>query len=129
MHRFSIVFLLAAMSPALADDSGRFAFVPTENGVFRLDTATGEVALCMDQGGALVCLTSPRPADGAATRQPDRVAEIEARIAALEAGSGAAVAAPHDDAIGRVRILAERMVGRVVTLVRRMKGAPESEEL
>jgi hypothetical protein len=126
MRRLAIVLLLAAAAPASAADSGRFAFVPSESGILRLDTATGEVALCMERGGSLVCLTSPRPAgDGAAPRQAERFAEMEARIAALEARSDAPAAPDRGEAISKVKILAERMAGRVATLVKRMKGRGE----
>lgn len=120
------LFLIAAGPVAAADgDSDRYTFVPAENGVFRLDAATGEVSLCTNRGGALVCLSSPPQADRGLARaeQANRVAELEARIAALEANSAGASVARPDNTMRRVKVLAERMMDRVFALVREMKGA------
>ncbi len=108
---------------------GRYAFVPAENGVFRLDTETGEVSLCMERSGTLVCLRAPGQMAGGPARDADSSAALEARIAALEAGSSAAHTRRRDEALGRVKTLAERMLGRVVALVREIKGASARENL
>jgi hypothetical protein len=118
------LFLVAAAPAAAADgDSGRFTFVPAENGIFRLDTMSGEVSLCTNRGGALVCLSSPSQADRALAEQADRIVDLEARIAALEADSVSESGVHREAAIGRVKTLAERMMGRVFALVREMKRA------
>jgi hypothetical protein len=128
--RFLVLGLfLAATAPALAGDSGRYAFVPSESGVFRLDTESGEVSLCMERGGTLVCLRGPGQASGALAHEADRIAALEARIAALEAGEGQTAPTRGDDAMRRIKHLAERMMDRVVALVREMKGAPPRETL
>jgi len=140
MRQFVIVFLLAATAPAIAADSGpetrgRYTFVPSASGVFRLDSASGEVSLCMERGGALVCVASPRLSETAARSAPRdegqdvRLAELEARIAALEARPVVPPPSPGHEAIGKVKVLAERMVGRVVVLVKRMKGEATREAL
>ena len=124
--------LLPPPRPAAAGDSGevgRYAFVPAESGVFRLDTETGEVSLCMERNGTLVCLRAPGQMAGGPARDSDSSAALEARIAALEAGSSAAHTRRHDEALGRVKTLAERMLGRVVALVREIKGASARENL
>ncbi len=133
MRRFlAFAMLIAIAGPAAAGDSGevgRYAFVPAENGVFRLDTESGEVSLCMERGGTLVCLRAPGQMAAGPARGTDRVAALEARIAALEAGNGAVHARRREDALRRVRTLAERMMGRVVALVREIKGEPAREDL
>ena len=125
MRFLALGLFLVAAPAATAADSARYTFEPTENGVFRLDTETGEVSLCMSRNGALVCLRSPGQADGRlASRADADVAALEARIAALEAGSAGERAPGGEGALGRVKILAERMMGRLTALVREMKGEP-----
>jgi hypothetical protein len=129
----TLLFLAAAGSAAAADGgaaaSGRYTFVKAESGVFRLDTETGEVSLCMDRSGTLVCLKSPGAMGGALASDAHRFSALEARISALEIGGGKAPVPHRDDALGRVRTLAETMMGRVVALVREMKGETASEDL
>jgi hypothetical protein len=124
MRLFAFGLFLLAAAPALAGDSGRYAFEPAENGVFRLDTETGEVALCTARGDALVCLRSPTEESGADAGKPDRMITLEARISVLEADARSRRASRDSETLGRVKALAERMMGRLVALVREMKGEP-----
>ncbi len=115
---------LLATAPALAGETGRYAFEPAENGVFRLDTMTGEVALCTARSDTLVCLRAPAKASGTDVGKADRVAALEARTAALEAEARGGRAGRDSETLGRVKALAERMMDRLVALVREMKGEP-----
>lgn len=48
--------LIAATSAFAQDPApGRYAMQKTENGVARLDTQTGEVSLCLERDGTMVC--------------------------------------------------------------------------
>jgi hypothetical protein len=127
--RFLVMALVvAAAGTAVAAEEivgGRYAFVPTEKGVFRLDTETGEVSLCMVRDVTLVCLRAPASAAPPGifdAGKDDRLAGLEARVAALEAGEGAEPVAVQGDTMRRVRTLAARAMGRLFALVGRMKG-------
>jgi hypothetical protein len=125
MRSFVVALLLAAASPALAGEDGRYAFEPAAGGVFRLDSSTGEVALCTARNGALVCVRAPAPA-GAPAEDSDRLSALESRIAALETKSSEGHTQRGSEALARVKTLTERMMGRFVALVHRLKG--DSEE-
>ncbi len=122
MRFLVLVLLLAAAAPALAGDSGRYAFQPAADGVFRLDSTTGEVALCTAHDGALVCVRSPAPA-AAPADDADRLAELESRVATLEAKLPVGHGRRDGEALARVKTLTEQMMGRLAALVRAMKSA------
>ncbi len=121
LFAFSLLLAVAGTSAAAAEP-GRYTFVEAENGVFRLDTETGGVSLCMERGGTLVCLRAPALGGAAQARDAGNAA-LEARVAALETADGEAKAPRHGETLGRVRTLAEHMMDRVVALVREMKDA------
>ncbi len=122
MRLFALGLFLLAASSAAADESARFAFVAAENGVFRLDTWTGAVSLCTAKNGALICLSTPAAGAEHAPAGSDDTEALEARVAALEAAAGNGRSGARDDAMGRVKILAERMMRRLAGLVREMNG-------
>lgn len=124
MRFFVLTLLLAVSSPALAGETGRYAFEPAAGGVFRLDTMTGEVALCTARDGTLVCVRSPAPA-AAPADEADGLAALESRVTALEAEPSGRHAQRDSEALARVRALTERMIGRLAALVRAMKGERE----
>jgi hypothetical protein len=98
-----LVTLAGFAGPALAQDAlaNRFRMEKSENGIVRLDTVTGAMALCVERDGALACT----PADGAGPEgeaaNPDlqgRIDALEKRIEALEAGAVAKADRMPDDA-------------------------------
>ncbi len=71
---------LCAATDALAEEAGRYQMQKTETGVARLDTQTGEMTLCREQAGELVCRM------GADERRAfeDELDRLSARVDALE---------------------------------------------
>lgn len=86
----------------------RYAFVPTEAGTLRLDTMTGEVALCTRSETSLAC-----------TPVREHQEEIETRVAALEARLGLIERGEHAGGVGiaRVGLLSGRLMGRLIRVV------------
>ncbi|HDZ74102.1 MAG TPA: hypothetical protein ENH55_15365 [Aurantimonas coralicida] len=81
---------LLAVVPASAQSildttDGRYQMQPVEGGIARLDTQTGAVDLCRVDGDAMVCTGSSDAQRGDA----GRIADLEARVAALEGGKPA----------------------------------------
>ena len=114
-----------------AAEGGRYSLVPVPGGALRLDTETGNVSLCKEAGGAVAC--RPVPAEGAASTQPapaaDRLAALEARIAALEARAGTDLSAlPDEEAVDRVAELADRMMRRFFGMVQEFRRELEGEQ-
>jgi hypothetical protein len=68
--------------PAAAD-AGRYVMEKTEEGYVRMDTATGEMSICTEKSGQLVCklAADERAAfQDALDRLEDRVARLEDRV-------------------------------------------------
>lgn len=69
-------------APASADN-GRYVMEKTEEGYVRMDTATGEMSICAEKSGQLVCklAADERAAfQDALDRLEDRVARLEERV-------------------------------------------------
>ena len=66
-------------SPAMAE-TGRYVMEETENGYVRMDTATGEMSICSERNGQLVCKLA---ADERAAFQ-ETLDRLEERVARLE---------------------------------------------
>jgi len=131
MPRFlAVALLVAAAAPAFGEDSpsaARYAFVPVAAGALRLDTESGEVSLCVGGGGTAPACTrvseNIRLTVGERARLEAKVAELEARLAMLEAHERQS-AAPLGDgkAIHRVKVLADRLMDHFVDAVRAVKN-------
>ncbi len=81
-----MVATVPASAQSILDSSGgRYQMQPVEGGIARLDTQTGAVDLCRIEDDALVCKGSSEGRRGDASR----IADLEARVAALEGGKSA----------------------------------------
>lgn len=135
--RIALAFLVSALGfSAQAQEvapAGRYDLVPVEGGALRLDTLTGAVSLCGDEGGAVACRPVRQDQSGSGESPPgavDRLAALEARVAVLEAQNAASGPALSDEeAVDRVADLAEKMMRRLLGIVRELKGEMEGEQL
>ena len=124
------LLFLALIGPVGADDrrTGRYAFVPVEEGTFRLDTQTGRVAFCGGTGAAIACTDSPVAADQAVAALEARLAKIERRLAVMEASAGQnRQAAANTPLMRRLEALSERAVSKLINLVRGFKQGAGGE--
>lgn len=77
---WSLALIALPFVASAQDAPGRYQIASTPSGVVRLDTQTGAMTLCRDEGDLLTC-------DGAAAVRnikPEEVKALENRIAALE---------------------------------------------
>ncbi|PST27262.1 hypothetical protein C7U60_03015 [Mesorhizobium plurifarium] len=119
--------------PAAAQEAspGRYSMQKSETGFARLDTATGEVTLCREKGGELVCRMA---ADERAAfeRELDLLASrVEALEKAVESGETAAKPAlPDDEEIDRAMSIMERMMRKFMGIVKEFedKGSDSAGE-
>ncbi|MCO6389826.1 hypothetical protein GTW25_02130 [Aliihoeflea aestuarii] len=79
---------IAAMlaTPALAQETERYRMERTEDGFVRMDTTTGQMSVCQEQSGQLVC----RTATDERLAYEDRIDDLERRVEALESAQGTA---------------------------------------
>ncbi|ACP23983.1 hypothetical protein NGR_c01830 [Sinorhizobium fredii NGR234] len=108
---------------------GRFSMQKAETGFARLDTETGEVTLCQEKNGELVCRMA---ADERAAfeRELDLLTK---RVEALEkAVQGGATAVkpdlPTDEEIDRTMSIMERMMRKFMDIVKELEGRDTTEE-
>jgi len=91
-----LVAILSASGPAAAD-AGRYVMEKTEKGYVRMDTATGEMSICVERNGQLVCKLA---ADERAAFQ-DALDRLEDRIAKLEERVDRTLAMPSEEEFDR----------------------------
>ena len=129
--------------PLAAQDvrqQGRYALIPFENGILRLDTVTGEVSRCMDAASGSACRLLPdeRLAYETEIRQlQERMEVLEGRITNLEVppehtpDSAPEVSGdlPEDREINRVLDLSEKVMRRLFGMARDLKREFNAEEL
>ena len=83
----SAVLSLAVLSSALAQDADRYRLEKTETGYVRMDTTTGQMSICEEKSGQLVCRVA---ADERAAFQDEidrlgtRLSELETRVVTIE---------------------------------------------
>ncbi|MGF6172850.1 hypothetical protein [Ensifer sp. 4252] len=105
---------------------GRYAMQKSETGIARLDTQTGEVSLCQERDGQLVC----RMAADERTAFELEIDLLTKRVEALEkaAESGGAVAKPDlptDEEIDRTMGIMERMMRKFMDIVKDLEGSSD----
>lgn len=120
----ALLLLVAATLPAAAEPvATRYAFVPVESGVLRLDTASGEIFLCTVPGaGAYACnrlAGGAEPGSRDLLRLQAEVEALKAEVAGLpERGTEDA---PAGNALSRIATLADRVVSHFLGAVADLK--------
>jgi hypothetical protein len=78
---------MLAAPAASAEETGRYVFDKSENGIVRLDTQTGEMSLCGNKAGELTCRPATeekQASQNAIDRLSEKVDRLEKRLADLE---------------------------------------------
>ncbi|MGF6155274.1 hypothetical protein M2267_000502 [Ensifer sp. KUDG1] len=122
---------LALAGGASAQDPapGRYSMQKSETGIARLDTQTGEVSLCQEKDGQLVCRMA---ADERAAFEQE-LDLLTKRVEALEktAKAGESVAKqdlPAEEEIDRAMGIMERMMRRFMDIVKDLEGSDSTQE-
>ncbi|ASY67627.1 hypothetical protein AB395_0000183 [Sinorhizobium fredii CCBAU 45436] len=126
---FGLGLGLALPAGAQQPAPGRFSMQKSETGFARLDTETGEVTLCREKNGELICRMA---ADERAAfeRELDLLTK---RVEALEkAVQGGATAVkpdlPTDEEIDRTMSIMERMMRKFMDIVKDLEGRDTTEQ-
>ena len=84
-------FLASALSfPAMAQDTDRYTMEKSDNGYVRMDRKTGQMSICEERSGQLVCklAADERSAfQDEVDRLQDRLSGLEKRVAEIETAS------------------------------------------
>lgn len=84
--QFNLTMLMLALmlcwatGQAKAQEPQRYSLEKSDSGIFRLDRVTGDISLCTEQAGKVVCAETDR----AEIIKDDQIAILEKRIIALE---------------------------------------------
>lgn len=136
MRWAALLLFLAATTLAMAavtEPAPRYTFVTTAAGALRLDTRSGEVALCGGATGSLACAAVPElrgaaiGPDGDADSDPGRIAALERRVAVLQDAAEDGCA-PRSASMERVAALAEGVMARLLHMVREVKRGLQGED-
>lgn len=118
----TMLLALAASTGASAQED-RYAIERTEDGYVRLDTRTGQMSLCSEQSGQLVCRLA---VDDREALQDDmdalqaRLAAVEERLSALEGVPAAGL--PTEDEFEQGLTYMEQFFRRFMGIVRELDG-------
>ena len=101
----------------------------SETGIARLDTQTGEVSLCQERNGELVC----RMAADERSALELEIDLLTKRVETLEkaAKSGESIAKPNlptDEEIDRTMGIMERMMRKFMDIVKDLEGSDPATE-
>lgn len=125
------VGLLAGVAPTLAQEPapGRYSMQKTETGIARLDTQTGEVTLCVEQAGDLVC----RMAADERTAYDLELDLLEKRVETLEksvkdGSSGFSPRLPTQEEIDQTMGIMDRMLRSFMGIARDFGREWQGEE-
>lgn len=110
---------LAGAVPAAAQDpASRYTMEKTENGIVRMDTATGEMALCHESDGRMDCAM----AGDQRSALEDRIDRLERRLSVTEKEladlkAGGTEALPSDKDLDRAMGAMENFMRRFFNMV------------
>ena len=117
--------LLAGILPDAAahEEEQRYSLEKTADGYVRLDTRTGEMSICSEASGQLVCrmAADERTAfEDEIDRVTARLQDVEKRLAALEDGASATPSAglPSEQDFEKTLSYMERFFRRFIGVVR-----------
>lgn len=123
---------LALPVAAMAGAEDRYRLERTEDGYVRMDTRTGEMSLCRERSGELVCRagTDERKVHlDEMERMDARLKLLEDRLAALEAKPGnPSVTLPSEEDFEQTLGLMERFFRRFVDVFRDLDGDMRQKE-
>jgi hypothetical protein len=131
-------FLISALpAAATAQDADRYTMEKSANGYVRMDRRTGEMSICEERSGQLVCklAADERSAfQDEVDRLQDRLSGVEKRVAELETASrlNPEAVLPTDEDFEKSLGYMERFFRRFMDIVRDFdqdwrKGEPDAE--
>ncbi|WP_411033984.1 hypothetical protein [Shinella sp. BYT-45] len=127
IHVLPITFVAALLAGSVhAEGEGRYRMEKTETGFVRLDTVSGDISLCREQEGQIVCRMA---ADERAAFEKE-LDLLTKRVEALEKGGATAQtdakpSLPTDEEIDRTMSIMEKMMQRFMGIVKNLEEGEE----
>jgi exonuclease VII small subunit len=127
IHSLPLVVVATLLAGSVqAEGEGRYRMEKTESGLVRLDTVTGEVSLCREQDGQIVCRMA---ADERAAFEKE-LDLLTQRVEALEKGgttekTDVKPSLPTDEEIDRTLGIMEKMMQRFMGIVKNLEDGEE----
>ena len=128
MQRLIASFLLLCLLafPALAEDTVRYALEKTADGYVRMDKQSGEMSVCKETDGQLVCrlAADERSAyENSTAALAKRLDALEQKVAALEGGGVKSLnALPSEEEFDKTLTMMERFFRRFMGVVKEFDG-------
>lgn len=130
MNRTLIPFLVFLLSPvaAMSQDTVRYALEKTADGYVRMDKSTGQMSICKEADGQLIC----RLAADERAAYDDNLAGLTKRVEALEQKLGALEGTkpnsqnvlPSEEEFDETLSMMERFMRRFMGVVRELEDDP-----
>lgn len=120
-------FALGAEAEAAPDD--RYVLEKSVGGYVRMDRLSGEMSLCADKDGQLVCRIAAderKAVDGEFDVLMKRIESLEVRIAALEGRPPPASGLPSEEEFDKAMGFMERFFRRFMGIMRGLESENET---
>lgn len=134
MHRaiaFPLILFLLTGS-ALAEDIVRYSLEKTADGYVRMDKQSGEMSVCKEAEGQLVCRLAADERNAYETTSASlakRVEALERKVAALESGSSKSLnVLPSDEEFDKTLSMMERFMRRFMGVVKDLEGGEDNPQ-
>ncbi len=114
---FTAIALIATTQFASAE-TGRYTMTPTKDGILKLDTKTGSVALCSRSTGSWAC----KSVDGNDQGAQNRVMQLEKENARLRARLEQRSLAPAPEHDGKMEMPSEEDVDKAMDFMEKLLG-------
>ncbi len=117
---------LAGVARAQEPAPGRYAMQKSDSGIARLDTQTGEVSLCQEKDGQLVCRMAADERTAFELELDLLTKRVETLEKVVESGGAAAKRdLPTDEEIDRTMGIMERMMRKFMDIVKDLEGSSD----
>lgn len=126
------LFLCLISVPASAEDTVRYSLEKTADGYVRMDKESGEMSVCKESDGQLVCrlAADERSAyESASAALSKRLDVLEQKVAALEGGAAKSLnVLPSEEEFDKTLSMMERFFRRFMGVVKDLEseqGGPQ----
>ncbi len=120
MRALSPFVLILALAGAAVAEEERYQLERTDNGYVRLNTATGEMSICEERSGQLVCKAAAEERaafQDEIDRLQGKLDAVEARVARLEGRAIPEAPLPSDEEVDKSLDIMEKFFRRFLGVV------------